>query len=73
MTLETLKVAIARPTNKSLCENIFRALLSLNPDDYSLPICNKTIHVKIENINENVTPIANKIQLSLFTSPRGKF
>ena len=36
VTLETLKLAIERITKKDLSENMFRAVLSVNPDDYSL-------------------------------------
>ena len=36
VTLETLKLAIKRITKKDLSENMFRAVLSVNPDDYSL-------------------------------------
>ena len=40
VTLETLKVAIERIT-KNRTENIFRAVLSVNPDDYSLAMLKK--------------------------------
>ena len=48
VTLEALKLAIERITKKVLSENMFTAVLSVNPDDYSLTMFNKTIHVKIE-------------------------
>jgi hypothetical protein len=34
MTLKTLKLAIERTTKKDLSENMFRAVLSVNPDIY---------------------------------------
>ena len=36
VTLETLKVAIERILKQDLGEHIFRAVLSVNPVDYSL-------------------------------------
>mgnify|MGYP000058791546 CR=1 FL=1 len=41
VTLETLKLAIERITKKDLSENMFRAVLSVNPDDYSLTMLKK--------------------------------
>ena len=36
VTLETLKIAIVRITKQDLSEMFFRAVLFVNPDDYSL-------------------------------------
>ena len=60
VTLDTLKVAIERITNKSKSENISRSVLSFNPDDSSLTICNTTIHVKMENRNVKASQITKK-------------
>ena len=63
VTLETLKLAIERITKKDLSENMFRAVLSVNPDDYSLTMLKKTIHVKMENKNGKVSPSITKNRL----------
>ena len=60
VTLELLKEAIERTTNKDLSENIFRAVLSVSPEDYSLSMSHGNVYVKMENSEKRVTPTTNE-------------
>ena len=62
VTLETLKVAIERITKQDLSENIFRSVLSVNPDDNSLTML-KSIQGEMENRNEKVSSSTNENRL----------
>ena len=59
VNLEKLNVAIEIITIK-LNWIYFLAVLSVNPDDYSLKMLRKTIRVKMENRNEKVSASINR-------------